>query len=181
MKKILIIILFLGLSFPLISLAGGTYKIPVKYYTDTNNNKVYDKEDILDGTSSITYSYEGLVPCGKEITINGESVFVPCTFCHLFILMNNVLKFALVNIVPPLAALMMVIAGIMFFFAGTSPEMMEKSKKIFYSTIIGLAIIYGSWIIINTTLTFIGVADWTGLQGGWFTISCPISPIYVPH
>jgi len=159
----LITILGVLLFIPLVSLASNSYTV-----IDQNGNRY-------------TVDYEGLVPCGKNFTINGESVFVPCTFCHLFIVMNTILDFALVDIVPPLAALMMVIAGIMFFFAGTSPSMMSKSKTIFYYTIIGLAIIYGSWIIINTTLTFIGVADWTGLQGGWFTISCPISPIYVPH
>ena len=44
----------------------------------------------------------GLVPCGGP----GEPV---CTFCHLFVLFNNVIKFVMFDLVPPAAVLMLVV------------------------------------------------------------------------
>ncbi len=108
----------------------------------------------------------GLIPCGGQ----GED---PCTFCDLFKLMKNIIDFVLVDIVPPLAVLIFVAAGIMFFTSAGDPGMLTRSRNIFKSAIIGLSIVYGSWIIIGLILEIMGVAQWTGLSShGWFQIQC---------
>ncbi|MGB9743562.1 MAG: pilin [Minisyncoccales bacterium] len=109
----------------------------------------------------------GLVPCG------GPDQEPPCQFCHLFVLFDNVVKFLLLKIVPPVAVLMLVIAGLMFFTAMGDPNKVIRAKDIVQWTLIGLIIIYGAWIIVNTFFLLIDVADWTGLEKGWYKINCP--------
>ena len=60
----------------------------------------------------------GLVPCGGE----GQN---PCTWCHLMQLIKNVINF-LMYIVFPLAAIMIVVGGIMIMTAGGSTERVAK-------------------------------------------------------
>jgi len=180
-KKItrLFLIIFLGeLFYPLISLAG-TYQIDSK-----------------------TATYEGLVPCGKCVDVspavdftslpdgiqeatrryckvtNGSKVFVFCQFCHFFVMIDGIFKFVLINLVPPIAVLMLVVGGIMFYFAGGRPELVTQGKKLIQAVIIGLVLAYGAYLIIGFVLSAIGAAQVSPIKdvwkGGIFKIRCPI-------
>ncbi|XOB40254.1 MAG: pilin [Candidatus Nealsonbacteria bacterium] len=105
-----------------------------------------------------------IVPCGGS----GN----PCTFCHIFVLLNNILSFILTCLAPIISGLMLMIGGFYFLAAGPSPEKVTQAKSILTATIIGLVIILASWVFLNTFLTGIGVAEWTGL-GTWWKIQCP--------
>jgi hypothetical protein len=107
----------------------------------------------------------GLIPCGGK----GER---PCQICDFFVLFQNIVDFVLFRIVPPLAALFLVIGGVMFFFAGASPSAMTGAKKLFTSVMLGLVIIYGAWVFVNTFFMLIGINEWTGLKT-WWKFSCP--------
>jgi len=155
------LIIFLGsLLFPLSGLAG--------IYTA-------DGSDVC---------YEGLVPCGKEVYIGGSweegecvggvPTFIRCQFCHFFVMLDGAIDFVLFKLVPPIAILMLVIGGVMFLATAGSPEKLGTAKKLITSVVIGLIIIFASWIIINLFFQLIGVADWTGLQEGWFSINCTV-------
>lgn len=130
-------------------------------------------------------TYAPLVPCGHrdanpniagiqdpylESEINEAC---PCTLCHFFVLFKNAIDFLLFRIVPPVAVLMLVIGGVMFFGAGANPATLEKAKKLITSAIMGLVIIFIAWIVINSFLMFIGVEEWTGLKN-WWQIDCPV-------
>ena len=114
----------------------------------------------------------GLVPCGTEN--------YPCGFCDIFKLVHNIINYLLVPcsfnnnipIIPTIAALAIVIGGFYLLFAGTSPESYAKGKSILTAVVIGLVIVFLSWAFLNTFLTHIGVAEWTGLQN-WWEIRCP--------
>src|SRR4030042_5841100 len=102
MKKIFLIVFFVSLLIPLISLAGS-------YETD-------------DGE----FCYDGLVPCGKAVYMGaedtsgnciGEMICVHCQFCHLFVMLRAIIYFVLFQLVPPIIVLMLVISGIMFMLA----------------------------------------------------------------
>lgn len=171
-KKIFLIIFLGGLLFPLISLAG-TY---------------------IAGDADICY--EGLVPCGKEVYVGGSwedgkciggvPTFIRCQFCHFFVMLDGAIDFVLFKLVPPIAILMLVIGGVMFMFAhlggaemlpgggAGGPKMLGQAKKVITSVVIGLIIIFAAWIIIDLFFSLIGVAEWTGLQEGWFTINCQV-------
>jgi hypothetical protein len=108
----------------------------------------------------------GLVPCGGT----DEPA---CKFCHVFKMFNDIYIFVL-KMVAGIAALMVIIGGLNLLLAGGRPAWIERGKNILTATAIGLMIIFGAWIIINTTFAAIGVSEWTGLSEGWFRVSdCP--------
>ena len=127
--------------------------------------------------SPLLSSAAGLVPCGGQ----REPV---CQFCHFFVLFKNIVDFFLLKIVPPMAVLMLAIAGIMYIFAHigsgeiggkSGPALLSQANKLLMSVVWGLLIIFGAWIFVNTFFMAIGVADWTGLKAGWWKIDCPIN------
>lgn len=110
---------------------------------------------------------QGLVPCGGRDQD-------PCTFCDFFVLFDNIVRFFIGGIVPPVAVLMITIGGIMLFLSSDNPSNINKAKGIFKTVIIGLILIYGAWIIVNMFLTLPGLisADFGWNPAEWFTISC---------
>ncbi len=111
----------------------------------------------------------GLIPCGGK----GQS---PCQLCDFLVLFQNIVNFLLFKIVPPVAALMIVIGGIMFFMGGASPGMLQKAKSLLTSVAIGLVIIYGAWVFVNTFFMLIGLSQF-GEFGfdlrQWWKFPCP--------
>ncbi len=128
----------------------------------------------------------GLVPCGlseDDIEQPGDQT-IPCQLCHLFVMLDGIIDFLLIKIVPSLAALMIAIGGFMYIVAyasptGGGPEMLSRAKRLFTAVVFGLLIIYGAFLIIGLVLKFIGLADWTTqiYQNWWeqglFEIPCP--------
>lgn len=113
---------------------------------------------------------EGLVPCGTE--------GCPCQLCHFFVLFERIIDFIFIKLVPPIAILMLVIGGVMFFFAAGNPGALARAKSIITTTVIGLIIIYVAFILIGMFLLSIGLANWTTdiyktwWEEGFFTIEC---------
>jgi len=163
MKKIFLVVLLIGSLFPLIILAFSNS------YTVT---------DVTSGLS-YTATYEGFVPCGRTpsvIQVDGTmAVIIDCSFCHLFVMIDGIVDFVLLKLVPPIATLILIFAGISFYFALGNPEKFRHARSVLLSVVIGLVIIYASWIIINAVMVEImGAADWVGFGEGWFRIDCPI-------
>lgn len=113
----------------------------------------------------------GLVPCGGT----GEPT---CGFCHVFVLFNNIVNF-LFRLVPPVAALMLMFAGVKFFMAVDNPGEVKNAQNVIKSVVIGLIIIYGAWAFVGAFLSAIGLATWTEnmfiswWSQGFFQINCP--------
>ena len=144
--------------------------------------------------------YEGLVPCGKEVSVGGSledgkciggvPTFIRCQFCHFFVMLDGAIDFVLFKLVPPIAILMLVIGGVMFMFAhfggaemlpgggAGGPKMLGQAKKLITSVVIGLIIIFAAWIIIDLFLSLIGLSEFSiqaGLgPGEWNKIQCTI-------
>jgi type IV secretory pathway VirB2 component (pilin) len=96
----------------------------------------------------------GLVPCGGT----GQET---CRLCHFFKLIDNLLDFLLLRMVPVVAVLMIVVAGAMLFFGGVNSKMLSQAKAIITSVVIGLIIIFTAFLIVGTVLSAIGLAGWT--------------------
>jgi len=105
-----------------------------------------------------------LVPCG----FGGDQ----CHFCHIFVLIDNIINFILTCLTPIAAGFMIIIGGIYLLIAGGSPELFDKAKKVLTGAVIGLVVIFVAWVFLNTFFDYIGVAEWTGL-GTWWEIKCP--------
>jgi len=116
----------------------------------------------------------GLVPCGKNCDdpCTKSCECCPCTLCHLFVLFKRIVDFLTLNIIFPLAVLMIVVGGVMFLTAGGDPGRIGGAKKILTATVIGLAIILAAWLIVDTVITFLTPAS-SPFQN-WSTIDCPL-------
>ena len=115
---------------------------------------------------------QGLVSCGNDIDHSGEiEPGEACGLCDLFQLINNILNWVLFVIIPIIAPIFIVIGGIYLLIARGDPEMFSKGKNVLTAAVIGLIIVYTAWVLLSTVLTFLGVANWTGL-GSWWQIAC---------
>jgi hypothetical protein len=115
-------------------------------------------------------SWWPLVPCGRT----GQ---VSCTRCDLFRLADNVIHFFLEGIVPPVAAVLFIAAGLMIVLAGANPGLYAKGIAIFKNTFIGLVIILASWLIVNTLIQSFGPIQ---AQDSWFRFTCPADGAITP-
>lgn len=112
-------------------------------------------------------SAAGLVPCGGA----GEAA---CNLCFLFSMVKKAVDFIFFSIIPPVAALIIILSGVNLIANKNSPETVNKSKKILFSTFIGLGIIFSGWVVVNTVLSAMNVTAWQGNEGKWwkFTLTC---------
>lgn len=125
----------------------------------------------LSFTPLLSFAQGGLVPCG--VGNPGDPGYVACGLCHLFQLVNNIINLVMFTFIPIIAPIFIVIGGIYFLIGRGSPETYTKGKTVLTATVVGLIIVYTAWVLLNTMLTFLGVASWTGL-GNWWQIECPL-------
>jgi len=123
-------------------------------------------------------AWDGLIEpyChGKGINQKGELVEDgSCTLCDGIRMFKGFLDFLTFDIALPLAMLAVLIAGVEYVFAGANPSLTGKARKLLTNTVIGLAYMFGAWLIINTMLAAFGA---TAIQGAWdpakwFIIKC---------
>jgi hypothetical protein len=95
-----------------------------------------------------------------------------CTFCDFFRMLDRILDFLLLRIIPALAALMIAIGGVMYILSRGNPEDLARAKKLFVSVGIGMLIIYGAWLLVYAFLLIIGGVAWRGFGGNWWVINC---------
>lgn len=106
-----------------------------------------------------------LVKCGPG------TAKADCEFCDIFVMASGILEWIFKFIVPTVAALMFIIGGLMFIFAGAKADMFNKAKGIITAAVIGLLIIFGAWVIVNTVFDKIGVVK-LGSGWRWYDIQC---------
>ena len=104
-----------------------------------------------------------IVPCGGDKGM--------CNFCHIFELANNIIVYVMTCLTPIISGVMLILGGFYFMIAGVDPGKMEQGKKITTAAIIGLVVIFISWILLNTFLSSMEIAEWTGL-GTWWEFKC---------
>ncbi|OIO51621.1 MAG: hypothetical protein AUJ11_01700 [Parcubacteria group bacterium CG1_02_44_65] len=97
-----------------------------------------------------------IVPCGTKSS--GRD----CTLCDLWQLASNIITFISFNLAIPLGVFLFVVAGAIFLVSGGSPKMIEWAKTIFTNTVVGLIIIYISWLFIDTLLKTIAQGSFVG-------------------
>ena len=95
-----------------------------------------------------------------------------CEFCHIFVLANNIVVYIMTCLAPIISGVMLILGGFYFMIAGVDPGAMKKGRDIATAAIIGLIVIFVSWVLLNTFLSSMGIAEWTGL-GTWWEFKCP--------
>ncbi len=115
-----------------------------------------------------------LVPCGRSDQNNPNTPEIEgaCTRCDSFKLVHNVISFILYGVVPPVAAVLFIFAGLMILLGGAMPKRIELGKTIFKNTFIGLLIILASWMIVNTFIQSFGPDRPEQIKDSWFSFTC---------
>ncbi|MBI4138142.1 MAG: hypothetical protein HY482_00920 [Candidatus Wildermuthbacteria bacterium] len=115
-----------------------------------------------------------LVSCGASVDDTATPTIdetQSCKLCNLFDLVYSIINLIFFTFVPIVLPIFIVIGGFYFLIARGDPAMLTKGKTILTATVTGLIITYAAWVALNTILSFLGVADWTGL-GSWWHINC---------
>lgn len=110
----------------------------------------------------------GLVPCGGE----GEA---DCTTCDFFVMADDAIDFIVVDLVAPVAALLMIVGGFLFYTSGGSENQVSLAKRILYGVVIGALIVYGAWLLVDSILwmmTGSGMDQPGGFPWPWYKITC---------
>jgi len=68
------------------------------------------------------------------------------------------------GVVGTLSLIMFIYGGVMFLISAGSAEMVSKAKKIIIAAVIGLIIVFSSYLIIKFVLDTMGI-DWTVVKG----------------
>jgi len=100
----------------------------------------------------------GLVPCGNP----GEPA---CTLGHLFQMLGLIYNFIVYTIAVPLATLIIIVGGVLILVSGGNPEMAGRGKKALMAGVIGLVLVFCSWVIINTVMSVLGYS-----LGSWYQL-----------
>lgn len=92
-----------------------------------------------------------IVPC------NGTD----CTISSFFTMLGNIYRFIVLDIATPLAIIALVVGAIFMMISAGNPNMMARGKQIITLAIIGLALVFGSYLIIDFIMQTIGYqANW---------------------
>ena len=79
-----------------------------------------------------------------------------CTICDFFATLTYIYNFLVLDIATPLAIIGITIGAILMMISAGNPQLLSLGKHIFYMAVIGLVLVFCSWLIINTLLTAMG-------------------------
>jgi hypothetical protein len=91
--------------------------------------------------------------------------------CDLMDTIINIIYFVMSIAIFIITPLMFVTGAIMIMVSGANPEMLGTGKRILKGTVIGLAIVLCSYLIVATVINVLGI---TGVGGFGGTASCSI-------
>jgi len=80
----------------------------------------------------------------------------PCSLCDLYTLGKNIVDFLLFSIAVPIGAALFLYGGTMLMTSGGNEKQLGKGKSAMTGAVIGMAIAFFAWAIMNVILTTIG-------------------------
>ena len=92
-----------------------------------------------------------IVTCNKD-----------CTIQDLFNMIDRIISFLLYAIAVPASVICLIIGGVMFTISGANPERANLGKKIVITTVIGMVLAFGGWLIVQFVLV-----DLLGVKNGY--------------
>jgi type IV secretory pathway VirB2 component (pilin) len=98
--------------------------------------------------------------------IQGESLRVCvsmgcCSICDIMTVISKAFKILRNDIALPLAVIFGIVGGIMIIFSAGSPNKVKSGKTYITSALIGLLIIFGASLIVNTVTIAIADSSWS--------------------
>ena len=95
-----------------------------------------------------------------------------CGLCDFFLLIKNIFNFIALTLTPPVAGFMFLVAGLYFLTSGGSEERVSQARKIFVAALIGVLIIYSSWLIVNSIIQVVGKSVDGFNPQSWWQFTC---------
>lgn len=86
----------------------------------------------------------------------------PCTLCDLSILADRFTRFLLFNVMLPIAALMILVGGVMLLTARDNQQRQTQGKAVLWYAVWGMIIAFAAWLIVSTFLATLGY------KGVWY-------------
>ncbi len=88
----------------------------------------------------------------------------PCGISDFFETLGYIYNFIVWDITTPLAIIALTIGGILMMISAGNPNTFGLGKKIIFAAIIGLVLVFCSWLIINFILTTLGyTGTWSSI------------------
>lgn len=107
----------------------------------------------------------GIVPCGR----GGQLM---CTLCDLIRGFNIIIQY-IMKIAIGGALLAIAIGGILYTISAGESAAMEMAKSTIKNAVIGFIIIFSAWLIVNTTIEYIGTKSDLGIGvTSWGEFEC---------
>ncbi|OGX31425.1 MAG: hypothetical protein A2787_04955 [Omnitrophica WOR_2 bacterium RIFCSPHIGHO2_01_FULL_48_9] len=108
-----------------------------------------------------------IVPCGGAVegTTPAGTTLPPCTVCHIAQVAQNVLNTG-IYIAVFLSGFLFVWAGLLYLTNVTNPNGVTKAKTLFVDALLGLLIVLGAWLVIDTLMKTL-TPDANGKFGPW--------------
>ncbi|MDD5463689.1 MAG: hypothetical protein PHP62_00965 [Candidatus Moranbacteria bacterium] len=105
-----------------------------------------------------------IITCGR-----GQDM---CTLCDLIAGMNTIIQY-LMKLSIGVALLAMAIGGVMYVISAGDKGLADKAKGAITNAVVGFAIIFAGWLIINTTINYIGTKPGMGIGvTSWGNFEC---------
>ncbi len=117
----------------------------------------------------------GLIPCGRISDDCGTEwdERADCNLCHLIIMSKEVIDF-LLEVAIVVGALFVALGGILYIFATGDTGKMALAKKTISLALLGFAIVFASWLIVNTVAVAFGYVDLLDSGGKWHKMNCEV-------
>jgi hypothetical protein len=94
-----------------------------------------------------------------------------CTLCDLIKGINDIVQF-LMKISIGIALLAITIGGILYIVSSGDSGMMDKAKSAIKNALIGFIIVFSAYLIVNTTIVYLGTKTDLGISAHWGTFDC---------
>lgn len=127
--------------------------------------------DIIPGE---TTDNSGIIKCGRP----GQPM---CKLCDLISGFNNIIQY-LMKIAIGVALLAITIGGILYIISTGDSGLMEMAKSSIKNAAIGFALVLAAYLIVNTTIVYLGTEEDLGINASWGTFNCdvPAAPASSP-
>jgi hypothetical protein len=107
-----------------------------------------------------------LTPPADQVTLGGGKAPDTCNnLCDLIGTFINVIYLGMSIAIFIIAPIGVAWGGIMIMVSGANPGTLESGKKILLGTVIGIALVLGSYLIVNTVLAVLNVTSVGNFNG----------------
>ncbi|MBU4480709.1 hypothetical protein KKH59_00115 [Patescibacteria group bacterium] len=117
--------------------------------------------------------FGGLIPCSRlfDNPVTSWNDTAPCNLCFMFQMIKNILDF-ITKLAVGITVFILVIAGLLYAFSAGDTGRIETAKQAMTYALIGLAVIFIAWLIINVILATMGYTH--PLGGQWSIVDCSL-------